>query len=297
MKRGKKILWAVLFPPVWIVVLCVPVAAALLLYTFLGPQTAEWMAITSYVFSAYALTILTAALIRAARRARKTAEQLMDRFPLLRRYASDAAFKVQVSLYLSLGFNVLYAVWKLCYGLLYHSLWFGTLAGYYFLLAVMRFLLLHHANRCGFGTDRAGELRRGRLCGVLLLLITFVLSAEVLQIVQANEGFRYPGYLIYVMALYAFYNIITAATNAVRYRRYHSPAMSAAKNISLAAALVSMLSLETAMLEQFNTQADPEAYRRLMTALTGAGVCGILVVLALSMVVHANRALQTEETL
>ena len=38
------------------------------------------------------------------------------------------------------------------------------------------------------------------------------------------------------------------------YRKYHSPVISAARKVSLAAALVSMLSLETAMLSQFDTE-------------------------------------------
>ena len=55
------------------------------------------------------------------------------------------------------------------------------------------------------------------------------------------------------MAMYAFYNIITAVMNVVKYRKYRSPVMSAAKVVSLAATLVSMLSLETAMLTQFGS--------------------------------------------
>ena len=40
------------------------------------------------------------------------------------------------------------------------------------------------------------------------------------------------------MAMYAFYNIITPVMNVVKYRKYRSPVMSAAKVINLAAALV-----------------------------------------------------------
>ena len=50
--------------------------------------------------------------------------------------------------------------------------------------------------------------------------------------------------MIYVMAMYAFYVTVMAVINMVRYRKYHSPVMSAAKAVNLAAALVSMLSLE-----------------------------------------------------
>ena len=151
---------------------------------------------------------------------------------------------------LSLGLNVIYAVMKFTFGLRYHSVWFGTLAVYYFLLAVMRFLLLHHANRKGFGTDRSGELQRYRLCGMILMVM-----------------------------------------NVVKYRKYRSPVMSAAKVVSLAATLVSMLSLETAMLTQFGST-DSEMSRRIMTACTGAGVCTIILAMAVYMIYHATRELK-----
>ena len=97
--------------------------------------------------------------------------------------------------------------------------------------------------------------------------------------IRKNEGFQYAGYLIYIMAMYAFYNIITAVMNVVKYRKYRSPVMSAAKVVSLAATLVSMLSLETAMLTQFGST-DSEQSRRIMTACTGAGVCTMILAMA-----------------
>lgn len=45
----------------------------------------------------------------------------------------------------------------------------------------------------------------------------------------------------------------------VKYRKYKYPVLSAAKAIRFAAALVSLLSLETAMLAQFG---DDESFRR-----------------------------------
>ena len=79
--------------------------------------------------------------------------------------------------------------------------------------------------------------------------------------------------------------------NVVKYRKYRSPVMSAAKVVSLAAALVSMLSLETAMLTQFGST-DSEQSRRIMTACTGAGVCTMILAMAVYMIYHATRELK-----
>lgn len=72
------------------------------------------------------------------------------------------------------------------------------------MLALMRFLLLHHVNKVGFGTEILSELKQYRLCGVILMLMNIALAGVVILVVRKNEGFEYAGYLIYVMAMYAF---------------------------------------------------------------------------------------------
>ena len=94
-----------------------------------------------------------------------------------------------------------------------------------------------------------------------------------------------------MVAMYAFYIVITAVRDLVKYRRYKSPVMSASKAIKLAAALVSMLSLETAMLAQFGEESGPQ-FRQLMTVLTGGGVCLIVLVTAGVMMVKSTRQLK-----
>ena len=76
------------------------------------------------------------------------------------------------------------------------------------------------------------------------------------------------------------------------YRKYHSPVISAARKVSLAAALVSMLSLETAMLSQFDTESTSPYFRQFMTGSTGAGICTIIVGMGIFMMIHSARRLR-----
>lgn len=112
--------------------------------------------------------------------------------------------------------------------------------------------------------------------------------------VTKSLGFEYPGLLIYAMAAYTFYAIISAVINVVKYRQYGSPVMSAAKVINLTTAMVSMFSLETAMLTQF-AQEGQESFRRLMTSLTGGCVSVILVSMACYMIIRGGREIRKEE--
>lgn len=288
MERFKKILNRLLFPGIVVVLISVPVAAALLIYVFLNGEEYSPLAYVSYMISAYSLIIVCAAIVKMPKGGFKTA---LHRNPYVHRYLTDVPFKAHVSLYISLGINLLFAAMKLFFGVRYRSVWFGTLAVYYIMLAVMRFLLLRHVNRSGIGKDFVSELRRYRLCGVILLLMNAALLGVVILVVIEKEGFNYEGYLIYVVAMYAFYNIITAVKDLIKYRRFQSPVLSASKAIKLAAALVSMLSLETAMLAQFGEDSG-EQFRLIMTGLTGCGVCLIVLGTAVVMLWHSGKQLK-----
>ena len=227
--------------------------------------------------------------------------RILQKFPFSRRwllvlqkYRTDVSFRMYVSLYSSLALNIFYAILKFTFGIHYHSVWFGTLAVYYLLLAVTRFALVRYASQNAFGVNPVSEWKRYRLCGVILLLLNLALTGVVILVVQENEGFRYAGYLIYAMAMYAFYNVITAVRNVVRFRRYRSPVMSAAKAVNLAAALVSILALETAMLAQFGSN-DSERFRAVMSGATGGGVCTIILGIAVYMIRRATKEIRMEE--
>lgn len=135
------------------------------------------------------------------------------------------------------------------------------------------------------------EFRRYRLCGIMLLIMNQALAGIVIFMVHQNKGFDYPGLLIYAMAMYSFYSVITAVINLVKFRKHGSPLLSAAKVINLVAALVSILSLETAMLAQFGGDNDP-LFRKAMTGATGGGVCTIVIAMAAYMIWRAVKNLK-----
>lgn len=254
----------------------------------------------SYISSAYALTVTVTGFprfIRFAKLLKKRAGEIslikkIRGTTLGKRFFGDIRFRTEVNLYGSLLINFLYIAIKLYSGIYYRSVWFIALAVYYILLAVMRFILLHK-KRNSVMTMKT-ELKRYRLCGIMLLLMNQALAGIVIFMVHQNKGFDYPGLLIYAMAMYSFYSIITAVVNLVKFRKHGSPLLSAAKVINLVAAMVSILSLETAMLARFGSNDDFE-FRRLMTELTGGGVCTIVIAVAAFMLWKSARQLKNPE--
>ena len=118
--------------------------------------------------------------------------------------------------------------------------------------------------------------------------LDWALTGMIVLVIRKNSGFEYPGMLIYAMALYTFYTVIAAIVNVIKFRNYGSPAISAAKVISLTAALVTMFSLETAMLTQFGEDGD-DAFRQIMLAATGAGMSILVLGMAVVIIVRTTK--------
>lgn len=106
---------------------------------------------------------------------------------------------------------------------------------------------------------------------------------------------RHGEIITITMAAYTFTTLTMAIINVIRYRKFNSPILSAAKAISLAAACVSMLTLENTMLVSFNKGAMPQQTVRLFLALSGGVVSAFIIAMAIYMIVQANRKLKSLE--
>jgi len=286
-KIGKKLL----FPNVLIILLLIIISTALLVYVFVNGLETAAIAYVSYLISFYGLTVLVIRLCMVLPKQYRNIKQKVYDNPWGNRYMTDVAFRTKISLHMSLGIHLLYVGMNVVLAFMNKTRWFGILAGYYLILAVMQFLLLKYAIKKGIGTDRPGELRRARVCAIILLNLNFVLSGAVLMILYQNKGFEYQGILIYAMAAYTFYSTIRAVVDLIRYRKYKSPIMTTTKIIMLSSALVSMLSLETAMFSQFGQDMNP-ASRRLMIALTGAGISMAVIGMSSYMIIKTSQELE-----
>ena len=113
------------------------------------------------------------------------------------------------------------------------------------------------------------------------------MGGMIVLVVLTDSGYSYPGYVIYLSALYTFYTIILAIVNLVKFRKLGSPILSAAKVLSFVAALMSLLGLQTAMISQFSTEG--EDFRRRMNAITGGGVWIAVILAAVTMLLHSRK--------
>lgn len=286
-KIGKKLL----FPSGWVMLPLAVLSTVALICIFVKGLEEAPAAYGIYVLSFYTLSVICVFLGRILPKRYEEIRQKIYDNPVGNRYMTDMAFRTHVSLYASLMINLLYVGTNVLSFVLYRTMWFAVLAVYYMILSLMRFLLLRYIRKVGIGKDYLGELKNTRLCSFILLSVNFVLSGAVLMILYQNRRVEYPGVLIYVMAAYTFYMTAHAITDLIKYRKYHSPVMTTTKVIALSAALVSMLSLETAMFSQFGQDMAWEN-QWLMVALTGAGVSITVVTMSVYMIISAGREIK-----
>lgn len=192
----------------------------------------------------------------------------------------------------SLAVNLVYAAFQLISAVLYTSVWCGAVAVYYIVICSVRFLLLRHFRRSDENPLR--ELKAFRFCGILLFALSIAVVGIIIQMVRDGQGAQYPGHMIYGMAAYAFYRIVTSIVSAWQQRKMYSPVLAASKALNLATALMAGFSLQNALLATFGENA---AWESMMSIITGGAVCLIIFCMAIFMVCKANRALKGEKSM
>ena len=295
MKRAKMILEKLLYPPKWILAVIPPLSFAALIFIFVSENTESAPAYGIYCMSAYSLTIWIAIAPAFVRNLRKTIKnsapvQKFNRTALGREYLDSFAFRGYISLYRGMAVNCLYVIFRVIVGIRYASVWFISMAVYYLVLACLRTYLVIGYRR----KTQIRECRCYRTTALLLFLLNIPMGGMIIQMVRTNLGFSYPGYIIYLSALYTFYVFVTAIVNLVKFRRLGSPILSAAKVLDFVAAMMSVLGLQTAMISRFSV--NGESYRKMMNSVTGGFVYGIVILIAVYMLLHSRKLRKKVET-
>lgn len=287
----KKICRACLFPPAAVLAVLLPLSGAGLSYSFLRLEETDPVRLGAYVVAFYTLLVWCLRMPRILAGCRRFRRE--NRYA--RRWLGDVRLRVKVTLWGSALFNSAYALMQLAMGIYHGSSWFYALAAYYCSLALMRLGLVRHTAQHGPGENMARELRRYRGCGWIFLLTNLSLSAMIFYMIYENRLVQHHEITTIAMAAYTFAALTLAIVNVVKYRKYQSPVYSASKAISLAAACVSMLTLEDTMLRTFRNETMTPQVERLFLALSGGAVSLFIITMAVYMIVKANEKLNNLE--
>ena len=207
--------------------------------------------------------------MRLVRSAMARAEALAGRSPRLGALLHDRVMRASAFTTCGLVANVTYAVWNLVLGMSGGSVWFVTMGCVYFSLAVMRFLAVQRSVAARAG-DEGASRSFTRKVGINMLGLAVVLSFAVRFTIERGAGAVGNEIVVITQATYTFLVVSLAVTNVVRARLLRRDVERVLRSVAFVAAIVSLLSLQTTMIDTFGRAAD---FRFVATALAGAGAC------------------------
>ena len=281
----KKILSKLFVPNKIIGFIIFNISFGLLIYVFAFHLENTPIAYISYLLSTYALIIFIIWFYNICEFSNKA----IKKSKTYELYKNHELLITKFSLVFATLLNFVYGIFKLGTGIYYMSWWFIIFAIYYLILCLMKLSIVKDIKN-EVGKNLKKEYKKLKLIGITLLFFNLILSGMIILIIKQNQEITYAGFIIYIVAMYDFYLIISAVINVIKYRKDHSPLLASSKCINLTVAMISMISLEVAMVSEFGTN-DSE-FKMIMTSIMGFVVCIINTSMSMYMIFIANKKLK-----
>ena len=218
-------------------------------------------------------------------------KEFLYKYKYVKKYLTDDIFQTQTMLLASLAMNIAAATFKFVMGVWFGSKWLVTVSIYFLTLSAMRLLLLNRERKSKKletpEHKRLYDLKSYRACGYMVLFMNMIVGRMIVQILVDNEGYDYPGLMLYLIGLFAIANFANAIYNVKKYWHIYNPMISAAKRLSFSTALVLLYTLQTSALARFGN--NHEQLRRLLNSISGAVVELVLFTMAILMIVRSNQ--------
>ncbi len=280
-------------PPVWAIVLtiaCALVSVVGALACVFTEQTGVF-AYTTYALAACFLAYTVYLFVKFAPTMKGGILAWLQRWRFTRAIVGDYGFRTLVFATCSLVVNGGFVAFNTLLAITTGNVWYGGLAGYYFLLGGLRSLVFAWNRRSKNKAKDEVHLEKLRwrnygFCGGALLALNMALAVIVTLMVLERKPTKYTDVMAIAFAAYAFYKIILAIYNTLKTKKMQDLQLQAFRNIGLVDAAVSILSLQTALVATFSAEG---ASMLALNAAVGAVVCLLNITIGVYMIVQAVR--------
>ena len=216
-----------------------------------------------------------------------------DHIPLIPKLMSDKAFRQRCFIYWNTFISFVMVVFYVITGVHYMSKWFMALAGYNFIIMLIRGNLSYRVfsfKRKGFKGKKLyrKEWVAFRDCGIMLLILNIVINIMSIQMTFENQYFPYHPALIMSIALFALYRFITGFMNLKKYRDDPNLVLFASKNVDFVIGWMAMYTLQTTLLSLLP---ENSPHRFWANIITGNIVILIAIIVAIRMIVSSIRTI------
>ena len=211
-------------------------------------------------------------------------------------YKKDISYKLKITILVQLIIDIIFFLFELILGIYYKSYCFLTLAAYYLILLILRFVIFKYEKNNTLGENLNKEYKIFKISAYVLLIMNIINIGLIILTFSDEQIINYHEYLIYGLAAFTFYSTIMTIIQIIKYKKYNSPIILLYKIISLFSSVISLLSLEIVMLNTFGSE-DSEISKWRFIGITGLGIVILFISISIYMIVLSKRRINKENML
>ncbi|MDO5603032.1 MAG: hypothetical protein Q4G07_09720 [Oscillospiraceae bacterium] len=204
-----------------------------------------------------------------------------------KRLMDEPRYRVIFAAVCGFSLNLLYAAYNGILAVQGRSLWFAVMCAYYAILSTMRFSAVLCGRKGDGGASVKTELFITKFSGVLLVVLSAVLTGVIYISLSQNIAAKYNKIIMITIAVYTFGKFTAAVIRAVKQHHDPSPLFAAIRGIGYVETAVSVLTLQRSMLASFGTMSGTKAH--VLNTAAGAAVCLFVLVLGIAMLMKKER--------
>ena len=217
-----------------------------------------------------------------------------DHIPIIPKLMSDKSFRQRCFIYWNTFISFLMVVFYVIAGFHYTSTWFLALAGYNFIIMVIRGNLSARV----FNFKRKGlkgkklyrrEWVAYRDSGIMLLILNIAIDAMSIEMTFENQYFPYHPALIMSIAAFALFRFITGFMNLKKYKDSPNLVLFASKNVDFVIGWMAMYTLQTTLLSLLP---ENSPHRFWANIISGNIVILIAIIVAIRMILTSVKAIR-----
>lgn len=193
----------------------------------------------------------------------------------------DYSFRTVISSAFSMLINFSFTLYNGALGIVYQSIWNGSICVYFFLLAGVRAIIVHSQRSEATHQYRRGITHQRKVYSVThMLLIMMNISLVVPAIVMVEGGRSYTYGLIpaIAMAAYTTYRITISIVHYMRSRNNENILVMELRTINLIDSLVAILTLQNTLI---SANGGMNARMQTLSSWTSAGILTIILAITL----------------
>lgn len=204
-------------------------------------------------------------------------------------YKSDYLYSTITSSSVSLVINSAFTIFNGILGIVYHSLWNGSICVYYFLLAVIRTIIVNEQRKESRLRQRNCKKRRRKtfiITHILLLLMNITLIVPIIVMIKGERSYTYGLIPAIALAVYTTYRITMGIIHFKKSFKSKNLLVSELRTINLIDSLLALLTLQNAMIIA-NGGMNNEM--KTLSAWTSVGVFVLIIILTIFSFLKVKR--------